>query len=122
MEGKDDIEMKDENSLNPISAATMQYNNFENIQKGAKLPDFIPLEDNSEENTNQMDTTYINTNLEINNTESLDYIIEKYSSEIREKEDTVNINSEFEEGDANFLDFTKKKLLIQIGIYLLKKN
>ena len=63
MEGKDDIEIKDENSLNPISAASMQYNNFENIQKGANLPDFIPLEDNSEENTNQMDTTYINPNL-----------------------------------------------------------
>ena len=84
MEGKDDIEMKDENSLNQISAASMKYNNFENIQKGAKLPDFIPLEDNSEENTNQMDTTYINPNLEINNTESLDKIIGKYSSEIRE--------------------------------------
>lgn len=48
MKDKDDIEMKDENPINPIWEASTQYNKLENIKNGTNIPDFIPLEDNTE--------------------------------------------------------------------------
>ena len=86
MEIEDDIEMKDVNPINSISEASNQYNYFQNIRNGTNIPEFIPLEDNSEEKINKMDIEYNNVLLEVNTTEVLDDLIGKYSSEIRANE------------------------------------
>lgn len=64
-----------------------------------------------------MDNAYNSTNLEIKIAKTLDYIIGKNSSEIRENDDTDLINSEIEEGNVNCLDIIDSKRNIPI-----KKN
>ena len=50
------------------------------------IPEFIPLEDNSEEKINKMDFKYNSELLEVKTIEALNDLIGKYSSEIRENE------------------------------------